>query len=97
MLMFSKNFIVSNTNTNEVYKQQLGIAIALLAICIFPQFLMRVPQGFLLSQLKNQTVRGLELSATIFLWGGSVLISLIGIVIYSLEVSITVLRILAQN
>jgi len=77
LLLLTRYLIASNINTQIKFQEQLNNAILWIALSIFPQFLIRVPQGFLLSQLHNQTVRQIELFSTISLWCGVILLSLI--------------------
>lgn len=78
ILFALRNILISNINTNQIFKSQLPIALILLIIGIFPQFFSRVPQGFLLSQLKNSQVRLIDLLSSIFLWVGAIIIAVFG-------------------
>ena len=75
LLFVSRNIIVDRLDTTVAYKMQFKQAITWSIFGLFPQFVSRVPQGFLLGQLENHTVRKTELLASIFLFGGAALIA----------------------
>jgi O-antigen/teichoic acid export membrane protein len=75
--LLARNLIVNNINMNIELKAQFQQAILWVAAGIIPQFLIRVPYGFLLSQLRNRTARQFELFSSISLWMGAVVIALI--------------------
>ena len=77
MLLLSRTLISDNIPMKAELRGQFLQALVWIAVSIFPQFLARVPHGFLLSQLRNQTVRKIELFSAILLWLGAVLIALI--------------------
>jgi len=75
-LALARNFIARHLDITPVLQAQFGTALLFVAAGIFPQFLSRVPQGFLLSQLKNGLVRKLETFFSISLWLGALAISI---------------------
>lgn len=76
-MMITKGLISDNMKVSAELRLQFQWAMVWVALSIFPQFLSRVPHGFLLSQLRNQTVRQIELFSSILLWLGAVVIALI--------------------
>ncbi len=76
LLLLLRGFISTTINTSLVYKQQIYDAFIWISVGIIPQFLSRVPKGFLLSQLKNQKAGMIELLSTIMIWLGVVIIAL---------------------
>lgn len=102
MLLVSKNIIVERLDTTVVYKMQFKRAIDWIILGLFPQFALRVPQGFLLGQLENNTVRGLELFSSILLFGGAALIAwgeknIVLIAAWNLAVSLFILGLYIVN
>jgi O-antigen/teichoic acid export membrane protein len=77
LMMLARGLISDNLHVNPELKVQFQQAVVWSAASIFPQFFARVPHGFLLSQLRNQTVRQIELLSSILLWLGAVVIALI--------------------
>lgn len=77
MILLAREVISNNIHMSVELRGQFTQAIGWIACGIFPQFLLRVPQGFLLSQLRNRTVRQIELFSSISLWLGAVLVALI--------------------
>jgi O-antigen/teichoic acid export membrane protein len=77
LLLFSRNFIADSLQTSWELREQFRQSVFWIALSIFPQFLARVPQGFLLSQLRNRTVRQIELFLSILLWLGAVILALV--------------------
>ena len=55
-----RDFIAATWMLSPLLQRQFSIGLLLVAIAIFPQFLSRIPQGFLLSQYKNGVVRRIE-------------------------------------
>ena len=74
-LVVVRNLIAQNLDVTQSLRTQFSVALLFVAAGIFPQFLARVPQGFLLSQLKNRLVRQIETVSSISLWLGAVLIA----------------------
>jgi O-antigen/teichoic acid export membrane protein len=74
-LLLARELISENIHMSAELRGQFPQALGWIAASIFPQFLARVPHGFLLSQLRNQTVRRIELVSSISLWLGAVLIA----------------------
>ena len=72
ILLLARNLIANNINTNVEFREQFRQAILWIAASIFPQFLARVPQGFLLSQLHNRAARQIDLIPSILLWLGAI-------------------------
>lgn len=90
--------IVNNIDIPPIIRKEFRLAIEICAIGIIPQFLIKIPQGFLLSQLKNNLVRGMDFISNIFPLVGAILIclikkSLIGIAIWFLFTQLLVLGI----
>lgn len=76
MLVF-RNSIVTHIDTSLLYKTQLHTAIFWIALATFPQFLTRVAQGFLLSQLYNRVERILQFLSIVLLWSGAILLTIV--------------------
>ena len=77
VLWMASRFIASHMQLNIIMQAQFTWALRICAIGIFPQFLAKIPQGYLLSQYRNKIVRSLDFSVTILPWMGAVLISLV--------------------
>jgi O-antigen/teichoic acid export membrane protein len=76
-LMLVRNLVSDNISVSAELREQFRQALLWIAASLIPQFLARVPQGFLLSQLRNQIARQIELAASVLLWSGVVLIALL--------------------
>ena len=76
ILILSRSWISSQIDTTAVYRLQFEQAILITAISLLPQFLVKVPQGYLLSQLRNNLMRLVESGTNIAFWIGSVLVAL---------------------
>jgi O-antigen/teichoic acid export membrane protein len=76
-LLLGRNLIAAGLTRDAVQAQQFSSALALVAASLLPQFLARVPQGFLLSQLQNRTARLIETFSVVSLWLGAVLLVLL--------------------
>lgn len=76
-LLIARNLIVHNININTELRYQFQQAILWIVASIFPQFLARVPHGFLLSRLRNQAARQIELFSSVSPWAGAIVIALI--------------------
>lgn len=68
--------IAANLDVSPALQMQFRVAMLFVAAAIFPQFLSRIPQGFLLSQYRNGLVRRIETTYSILLWVGAVLLAL---------------------
>ncbi len=77
ILILARNLIAAGLAIDPVLQREFGSALLLVALSILPQFLSRVSQGFLLSQLKNRTARLIDTFSAISLWLGAVLVVLI--------------------
>lgn len=77
ILLLARNLIADNINTSVELREQLRQAVLWIAASIFPQFLARVPNGFLISQLHNRVARQIELFSSISLWLGAIVLALI--------------------
>jgi O-antigen/teichoic acid export membrane protein len=76
ILFLSKNLIVDNIEMTSSLRTEFKIAMEICFLGIIPQFLSRVPQGFLLSQLKNNIVRALDLISSVGPLVGGVIVCL---------------------
>ena len=77
LLLVIRNLISAGMHTNLELRKEFQQAIFWIAASILPQFLTRVPHGFLLSQLYNKEARQFELLSSISLWVGAFIISII--------------------
>ena len=75
ILLLTRSLISANLSMAPLLEEQFRTALIICSIGIIPQFLSRVPQGFLLSQLRNNVVRTLDFVSTVFPLIGAVLIS----------------------
>lgn len=75
LILLAREPISENIHMSAELRGQFLQALGWIAASIFPQFLARVPHGFLLSQLRNRAVRRIELFSSISLWLGAVLIA----------------------
>jgi O-antigen/teichoic acid export membrane protein len=71
-LLVTRNLIADNINTTSELRDQFRIAVLWIAASIFPQFLARVPQGFLLAKLHNRVARQSEMFSSVSLWLGAI-------------------------
>ncbi len=71
-----RNLLAENINLSPVYLQQFSNALAVYALVIIPQFLIRVFHGFFLSQIMNRFARTMDLLNSLLPLLGGVLISL---------------------
>jgi O-antigen/teichoic acid export membrane protein len=74
ILWLGRNLIARNLEMSPFLKQQFKDALTICIIGIIPQFLSRVPQGFLLSQLKNNLVRSFDFISSVFPLLGAIVI-----------------------
>jgi O-antigen/teichoic acid export membrane protein len=75
VLFLTRGWIATKLGLTAELHQQFRLALVLTALSIIPQFFGRVPHGYLLSQLKNNLARAVELGINISLWSGAVLIA----------------------
>jgi len=76
ILIAVHGLIIDNIEISSAsYQIQFKKAIFIIAFSLIPQFISRVYQGFLFSQLKHKLAKQIELIYQIALWGGVVLIS----------------------
>jgi O-antigen/teichoic acid export membrane protein len=74
-LILTRRWISSQIGIAPSDQEQFSTAMIFTAISVFPQFVSRIPHGYLLSQLKNKQVRTVELGINIAMWSGAVLIA----------------------
>ena len=74
IILFS-GLVTSHLMVNTITQQRFTTALYWVALSTFPQFLSRVYQGYLLSQLKHYLARQLDMYFSMLLWIGVVLIS----------------------
>ena len=77
ILLLSRNLIAVGLSIELDLEKDFSLALLLIALSVLPQFLSRVPQGFLLSQLRNRTARLIDTYSIVSLWLGVVLIVLL--------------------
>lgn len=75
-LWLMSGLIAEHMHLTPALQSQFAIALQICAIGIFPQFMAKIPQGFMLSQYKNNIVRSLDFAANILPWIGAILICL---------------------
>lgn len=74
-IILLRHWITNQLGMSAIWKDQFNMALIITAASIVPQSLSRVPYGYLLAQLRNDFVRGLEFSVNTFLWGGIVVLA----------------------
>ena len=77
ILFFLRSFLAENINPSPIYFSQFKIALAVYALMIIPQFLIRVFQGFFLSQIMNRFARTMDLLNSLLPLLGGVLLALL--------------------
>jgi len=75
ILFLGRGWIASQFGLGAGYQEQFSVAMIFTALSIIPQFLGRVPQGYLLSQLRNKLARTIELGVNISMLAGAVFIA----------------------
>lgn len=75
ILLVSRELIAAQLGIAINLQQQLSQALVFTALSVFPQFLARVPHGYLLSRLKNGLARMVEMAINIALWIGAVIVA----------------------
>lgn len=75
VIFLGRGWIVSQFGLDPEFEAQFKVAMVFTALSIFPQFLGRVPHGYLLSQLKNKLARTVELIVNISMLAGTVCIA----------------------
>jgi O-antigen/teichoic acid export membrane protein len=76
VLWAAGGLIANNLDISTAQRGEFIIAMRICAVGIIPQFLSKIPNGFLLSQYKNNLVRSMDLVANIFPWLGAIMLSL---------------------
>lgn len=74
-IILLRSWITNQLGMSAIWKDQFNIALIFTAASIIPQSLSRVPYGYLLAQLRNDFVRGIEFGVNTFLWGGVVVLA----------------------
>ncbi|NPV55151.1 MAG: oligosaccharide flippase family protein [Anaerolineae bacterium] len=77
VILLLRKWISVQLGVDASLQHQLEQALVFTAISVIPQFLGRVPHGYLLSQLKNVYAMGVDLGVNIALWTGAVVIAAI--------------------
>ena len=77
VLFVLRNFLAESINPSPGYLQQFKNALAVYALVIIPQFLIRVFHGFFLSQIMNRFARTMDLLNSLLPLLGGVLLSLL--------------------
>lgn len=75
MLVILRHWIAQHLVAAPALQLQLSAAIVVVAASLFPQFLSRIPQGYLFSQLRYDLAQLIDTAANIALWIGAVLIA----------------------
>lgn len=70
-----RGWIATQIQTSLVFQAQFEQALWIIALTLYPQFLAKVPQGYLLSQLQNNAMRLVESAISMAFWIGSVVIA----------------------
>ncbi len=75
-IILLREWVASHINVSPDLQVQFRQALGFTALTIIPQFVARVPIGYLYSQLKNHLFRLVEISGNIALWVGVILIAM---------------------
>lgn len=75
VIFLTRGWISKQFGVNNEQQFQIELALVFTAISVMPQFLGRIPHGYLLSQLKNNLARSVESGANIATWLGAVIIA----------------------
>jgi len=70
-----RNRLAAQLVSNPTLEVQLSSALPFIALSLFPQFLSRVPHGYLRSQLRFDLAQMVDTGTNIALWSGAVLIA----------------------
>jgi O-antigen/teichoic acid export membrane protein len=76
VLWLASGLIARLNQLTPALEENFKLAINVCALGILPQYLTKIPQGFLLSQLRNEQARLMDLVASIMPWIGGLLISI---------------------
>ena len=75
LIIIARNWVAAQFGLTPQQQIQFSLALTLTALSIVPQFLGRIPHGYLLSQLKNDLARTVESVTAILIWTGAVIIA----------------------
>lgn len=75
VLIASRGWITMNMDVPELMREDFRDALVLVGLCLFPQFLSRIPHGYLLAQLKNGLSNFLEFALHVVSWSGAIFIA----------------------
>lgn len=75
ILLATRKLIAGSLDASTTLREQFQQALFWIALGVFPQFLARVPHGYLLSQLRNWAVRQAEFFSMALLWLGAIVIA----------------------
>jgi O-antigen/teichoic acid export membrane protein len=75
ILLLSRHWISYRLVSDPVLQLQLSSALVFTALSLYPQFLSRVAQGYLFSQLRYDLAQMVETGTNIALWSGAVWIA----------------------
>lgn len=77
IIFFNRGWLAAQFELTSKQETQFSLALTFTALSIVPQFLSRIPHGYLLSQLKNRLARAIETGINITIWIGAVAIAAI--------------------
>lgn len=75
VILLARNWISGQFGLNPMQQEQFRTALTYTALSVVPQFLGRIPHGYLLSQIKNKQARTVELIVNMFMWTGIVIVA----------------------
>lgn len=78
LIILTRKLIADNIQTSPELQIEFYNALMWIALSLIPQFLAKIPQGYLLSQYQNKIVRGLDALSNMAPWIGAVYITLTG-------------------
>lgn len=78
LILMLKTWLAKQFGLTPAQEDAFGTALTFTALSIVPQFLGKIPQGYLLSQLKNHVARLIESGVHILIWIGAVMLAYYG-------------------
>ncbi len=82
VLFFSRDFLASNMGLSAAEGAQFHLALGILAISIFPRFLVLVPGAYLAAQLRTFFSGAVDFLGNVILWVGAI----VGVYFFSADI-----------
>ena len=74
-IILFRPLIITQLGVSAEWRTQFDLALIFSAASIFPQFLNRIPYGYLLAKLRNDLVRGIEFGVNTAIWVGVIFLA----------------------